>query len=207
MSKPAAALSHTGPKDYQGAKLGMWIFLFTELLFFGGLFILYSSYRAIYPHDFHEGGRHLNVVLGVVNTVFLLTSSLTVAVSISALRKGNRRLTLQCLGATIVLGVLFLANKYIEWSEEIRRGIYPNGPELEKLPNGEKIFYGLYYSMTGLHGLHVLAGVAVLTVMLAFVIKNRVTATDYVKLENAGLYWHLVDVIWIFLLPMLYLAA
>jgi cytochrome c oxidase subunit III len=207
MSKPAVALSHTGHKDYQGAKLGMWIFLFTELLLFGGLFILYSSYRAIYPQDFHQGGRHLNVVIGVVNTVFLLTSSLTIAVAISALQKGNRRLTLRCLGATIVLGTLFLANKYIEWSEEIRRGIYPNGPGLEKLPNGEKIFYGLYYSMTGLHGLHVLAGVVVLTVLFAFILRNRVTTADFVKLENAGLYWHLVDVIWIFLLPMLYLAA
>ena len=206
MSRPAAH-SHPVHKDYQGAKLGMWIFLFTELLLFGGLFILYSSYRAIYPHDFHAGGQHLNAAIGVINTVVLLTSSLTVAVAISALQKGNRRLTLQCLGATIVLGILFLANKYIEWSEEIRRGIYPNGPELERLPNGEKIFYGLYYAMTGLHGLHVLAGVAVLAVMLAFVWRNTVTATDYVKLENAGLYWHLVDVIWIFLLPMLYLAA
>ena len=206
MSKPAAH-SHPVHKDYQGAKLGMWIFLFTELLLFGGLFVLYSSYRAIYPHDFHVGGQHLNAVIGIVNTVVLLTSSLTIAVAISALQKGNRTLTLRCLSATIALGILFLINKYFEWSEEIRRGIYPNGPELEKLPNGEKIFYGLYYSMTGLHGLHVLAGVAVLSVMLAFVLRDRVTATDYVKLENAGLYWHLVDVIWIFLLPMLYLAA
>jgi len=206
MSRPASH-SHAVHKDYQGAKLGMWIFLFTELLLFGGLFILYSTYRAIYPHDFHAGGQHLNAVIGIINTVVLLTSSLTVAVALSAIQKGSRRLTLQCLGATIVLGILFLANKYVEWSEEIRRGIYPNGPELEKLPNGGKIFYGLYYAMTGLHGLHVLAGVAVLAVMLAFVWKNRVTATDYVKLENAGLYWHLVDVIWIFLLPMLYLAA
>jgi cytochrome c oxidase subunit 3 len=206
MSRPASH-SHAVHKDYQGAKLGMWIFLFTELLLFGGLFILYSTYRAIYPHDFHAGGQHLNAVIGIINTVVLLTSSLTVAVALSAIQKGSRRLTLQCLGATIVLGILFLANKYVEWSEEIRRGIYPNGPELEKLPNGGKIFYGLYYAMTGLHGLHVLAGVAVLAVMLAFVWKNRVTTTDYVKLENAGLYWHLVDVIWIFLLPMLYLAA
>ena len=91
--------------------------------------------------------------------------------------------------------------------EEIGRGIYPNGPALRKLPDGEKIFYGLYYSMTGLHGLHVLAGVIALSIVLDFVRRERITSSDFNKLENVGLYWHLVDVIWIFLLPLLYLAA
>jgi cytochrome c oxidase subunit 3 len=203
----AAAQPHAIHKDYEGSKLGMWIFLFTEILLFGGLFLLYSVYRAKYPHEFHAGGQHLNAVIGVINTVVLLTSSLTVAVSISALRKGNRRLTLRCLAATVFFGLVFLGNKYIEWSAEIRGGIYPNGPELLKLPDGEKIFFGLYYSMTGLHGLHVLVGVLVLSLTYVFVGRNRITATDYSRLENAGLYWHLVDVIWIFLLPLLYLAA
>ena len=108
---------------------------------------------------------------------------------------------------TIAFGLLFLVNKYIEWMQEIRRGIYPNGPALLKLPDGEKIFYGLYYSMTGLHGLHVLAGVIALSVTLDFVRREKITSSDYGKLENVGLYWHLVDVIWIFLLPLLYLAA
>jgi cytochrome c oxidase subunit 3 len=147
------------------------------------------------------------MVIGVINTVILLTSSLTVAVSITAIQRGNRKLTLLCLTTTILFGVAFLVNKYFEWSEEISRGIYPNGPELLKLPDGEKIFYGLYYSMTGLHGLHVLAGIVLLAVVLNFVWRQKVSSTDFNKLENAGLYWHLVDVIWIFLLPMLYLAA
>jgi cytochrome c oxidase subunit 3 len=202
-----AAGSHPAHKDYEGSKLGMWIFLFTEILLFGGLFLLYSAYRAKYPQDFHQAGQHLNMVIGVINTVILLTSSLTVAVSITAIQKGNRKLTLLCLTTTILFGVAFLVNKYFEWSGEIRRGIYPNGPELLKLPNGEKIFYGLYYSMTGLHGLHVLAGIVLLAVVLNFVWRQKVSSTDFNKLENAGLYWHLVDVIWIFLLPMLYLAA
>ncbi len=202
-----AATPHPAHKDYQGSKLGMWIFLLTEILLFGGLFLLYSVYRAKYPLDFHNGGQHLNVVIGVANTVILLTSSLTVAIAISAIQLGNRKLTLGCLGITIAFGLWFLVNKYIEWSAEIRRGIYPNGPALMKLPDGEKIFYGLYYSMTGLHGLHVIAGITVLTFMLVFVSRNKITATDFNKLENAGLYWHLVDVIWIFLLPLLYLAA
>ncbi len=202
-----SAAGHPVHKDYQGAKLGMWLFLFTEILLFGGLFLLYSAYRARYPLDFHTGGQHLNTFIGVANTVILLTSSLTVAIAISAMQRGNRKLVMLCIGATIAFGLLFLVNKYIEWMEEIRRGIYPDGPALLKLPDGEKIFYGLYYSMTGLHGLHVLAGVIALSITLDFVRRQKITSTDFSKLENVGLYWHLVDVIWIFLLPLLYLAA
>jgi cytochrome c oxidase subunit 3 len=194
-------------KDYEGAKLGMWLFLFTEILLFGGLFILYSVYRAKYPLDFHHGGQHLNMLLGVTNTIILLTSSLTAAVSLTAIQKNNRRLTMLCLAATIVLGATFLLNKYFEWSAEIRQGIYPNSPELLRRPGGTQLFFGLYYSMIGLHGLHVLAGIIVLSVMLALVGRRAITSADFTKLENAGLYWHLVDVIWIFLLPLLYLAA
>jgi cytochrome c oxidase subunit 3 len=204
-SIPAAP--HTVHKDYEGAKLGMWLFLFTEILLFGGLFLLYSAYRAKYPLDFHNGGQHLNAVIGVANTVILLTSSLTVAIAISALQQKNKKLSMICLACTIVFGLLFLVNKYFEWSSEIARGVYPNGPELLKLPDGEKIFFGLYYCMTGLHGLHVIAGLVVLSIILDFVRREKITSTDFTKLENAGLYWHLVDVIWIFLLPLLYLAA
>ena len=203
----APALPHPVHKDYQGAKLGMWLFLFTEILLFGGLFLLYSVYRSTYPLDFHTGGQHLNTFIGVANTFILLTSSLTVAVAISAMQMGNRKLTMVCLGFTIALAIMFLVNKYIEWMEEIRRGIYPNGPALLKLPAGEKIFYGLYYSMTGLHGLHVLAGILALSFILDFVRREKITSADCTKIENVGLYWHLVDVIWIFLLPLLYLAA
>ena len=200
--------SHEGHhKDYEGGKLGMWLFLFTEILLFGGLFILYSSYRMRYPLEFHSAGQHLNVVIGVVNTIILLTSSLTVAVSISAIQKGDRRLAISGLAATIVLGIAFLVDKYIEWSAEIHHGLYPNSPVLMKRPNGDQIFFGLYYSMTGLHGLHVVAGVVLLSVMLCLVLKQKITGTDFNRLENAGLYWHLVDVIWIFLLPLFYLAA
>jgi cytochrome c oxidase subunit III len=194
-------------RDYESAKLGMWLFLFTEILLFGGLFILYSAYRARYPMEFHDGGQHLNVFIGVANTLILLTSSLTAALSITAIRKGDRRVTILCLAATIVLGTLFLINKYIEWSGEIRHGLYPNSPILSQQPKGEQIFFGLYYSMTGLHGLHVFAGITALSFILVFVIRGKITCTDFSKLENTGLYWHLVDVIWIFLLPLFYLAA
>ena len=202
-----STVPHHEHRDYEGSKLGMWLFLFTEILLFGGLFILYSANRARYPIEFHNGGQHLNVVIGVANTIILLTSSLTVALSISAIRKSDRKISIRGLAATIVLGVAFLINKYIEWSTEIHNGLYPNSPVLTQRPHGDQIFFGLYYSMTGLHGLHVVAGIVLLSIMFILMIRQRITSTDFNKLENAGLYWHLVDVIWIFLLPLFYLAA
>jgi cytochrome c oxidase subunit 3 len=203
-SPPVQAGKH---KDYEGSKLGMWLFLFTEILLFGGLFILYSAYRSRYPNEFHQGGQDLNAFIGVANTFILLTSSLTMALSIAAIQKGNRKLSIGCLGCTIVFGAVFLINKYIEWSGEISRGLYPNSPELLQEPHGKQIFFGLYYSMTGLHGLHVMAGIILLSVMLGFLIRRRISSENFNRLENSGLYWHLVDVIWIFLLPLFYLAA
>jgi cytochrome c oxidase subunit 3 len=199
---------HAGEhKDYESSKLGMWLFLFTEIVLFGGLFILYSAYRAKYPNEFHQGGQDLNAVIGVANTFILLTSSLTMAIAIAAIQRGNRRLSVGCLSATILFGIVFLVNKYIEWSGEIHHGLYPNSPQLLQEPHGMQIFFGLYYSMTGLHGLHVLAGIILLSVMLTLLIRKRISSVDFNRLENSGLYWHLVDVIWIFLLPLFYLAA
>lgn len=202
-----SAAAHGEHRDFEGARLGMWLFLFTEILLFGGLFLLYSAYRSEYPRDFHNGGQHLNAVIGVANTAVLLTSSLTVALAVAALRRGERRLSRLCLGVTVALGCLFLVNKYFEWSAEIRRGMFPNAPQLLERPGGEQLFYGLYYSMTGLHGLHVLAGIVLLSVMLALLRKKSEARSYYTQLYNSGLYWHLVDVIWIFLLPLFYLAA
>jgi len=209
MNDPAAQTlsDHGEHKDYEGSKLGMWLFLFTEIVLFGGLFILYSAYRSVYPLDFHEGGRHLNAGIGVANTVILLTSSLTMALSIAAIQRGSRKLSVGCLSVTIVFGAVFLINKYVEWSGEIQKGLYPNSLELLQQSNGTQIFFGLYYSMTGLHGLHVLAGIVVLAFMLAWLARGKISQSDFNRLENSGLYWHLVDVIWIFLLPLFYLAA
>jgi cytochrome c oxidase subunit 3 len=203
-SSPVQAGKH---KDYEGAKLGMWLFLFTEIILFGGLFILYSAYRSSYPIDFHESGHHLNALIGIANTFLLLTSSLTMALSIAAIQKGDRKLSICSLSVTIIFGIMFLFNKYIEWSGEIQNGLYPNSPELLAQSNGKQIFFGLYYSMTGLHGLHVFAGIVLLIVMLTWVIRGKISQSDFNRLENSGLYWHLVDVIWIFLLPLFYLAA
>jgi len=194
-------------RDYTGAKIGMWLFLFTEIILFGGLFIVYAAFRSKFPHEFHDAGGELNVVLGVTNTVVLLTSSLTMALSISALQQARLRHATLFLSTTIGLGSLFLVNKYVEWSAKIAHGLYPGSAHLLERAPGERLFFGLYYTMTGLHGIHVIAGIVLLSVMLVLLRRGRITPEDFVKLENSGLYWHLVDVIWIFLLPLFYLAA
>ena len=194
-------------REDTSAKLGMWLFILSELLLFGGMFILYSAYRYKDPVNFHHASRQLEILLGTLNTIILLTSSLCVAASITALRKGERRLSMVLLMATIALGLLFLGNKGFEWGTRIEHGIYPNSPTLLARAKGEILFFGLYYVMTGLHGLHVLVGVCILSVMLILIDKNRLNQMRFIPLENAGLYWHLVDIIWIFLYPLFYLIT
>jgi cytochrome c oxidase subunit III len=194
-------------KDYIGSKIGMWIFLLSEVILFGGLFILYAAYRYKFRGDFHLAAMELDKILGTLNTLILLTSSLTMALSIASIRKGLRTPSLAYLAVTVLLGLLFLLNKYFEWSAKAGHGIYPNSPDLLGRSSGEVLFFGLYYAMTGLHGLHVLVGVGILSVMCLFVVKGRIQRTDFILLENSGLYWHLVDIIWIFLFPLFYLIT
>ena len=194
-------------RDDVGARLGMWLFILSELLLFGGLFILYSAYRYKNPGDFHHASGELEVVLGTLNTIILLTSSLTMAASITAIQRGHRRLSVVLLSATMALGLLFLVNKGFEWGAKIDHGIYPNSPGLLARPKGEILFFGLYYVMTGLHGLHVLVGVGVLSVMLILLMRRKIDQSHFTPFENSGLYWHLVDIIWIFLYPLFYLIT
>jgi cytochrome c oxidase subunit 3 len=209
VAKPAAAdAAHpAGHRDYGGAKLGMWIFVFTELILFGGLFVAYGMYRFMHARDFHHASGELNVTIGVINTLVLLTSSLTMVLSIVALRLRRKGQAMAFLATTMGLGCVFLVNKFFEWSAKIHHGLYPGAEHLMQRPPGERLFFGLYFGMTGLHGLHVTVGVVVMTVMLVLMARDRIRHDDFIKLENAGLYWHLVDVIWIFLLPLFYLAA
>ncbi len=200
-------VTHAEHRDYAGAKLGMWIFVFTELVLFGGLFIAYSVYREMHPHDFHHASGELNVTLGVINTLVLLTSSLTMVLSIVAIRLRRKGQSMLFLGSTMLLGCIFLVNKFFEWRAKFHHGLYPGSEHLMARPPGERLFFGLYFGMTGLHGLHVTVGVTVMAFMMALLRKDRIRHDDFIKLENTGLYWHLVDVIWIFLLPLFYLAA
>lgn len=197
-------MSHVHRDDF-GAKLGMWLFLFTELLLFGGLFILYSVYLARYPLQFASGGHQLNVVLGTTNTVVLLTSSLFAAMSVTAIKRGEKRRTLMLLSGTIACAGIFLVIKYFEWSAKFEHGIFPNSPKLIAGPPGESVFFGLYYLTTGLHGIHVIFGGVLIGWIGTLVQRGRINQGDNVSLENVTLYWHLVDLIWIFIFPLYYL--
>jgi len=193
--------------DHETSKLGMWIFIFTEILLFAGLFIVYAVYRYINADAFFTAGKELDTTFGAVNTVILLVSSMTIAMSITAIQKNNKKLSIWLMVVTVILALAFLVNKYFEWSVKFEHGIYPGSAHLASLPQGEILFFGLYFSMTGLHALHVIAGMIFIMVVLSKTIKNKVRFDRYSILENAGLYWHLVDVIWIFLFPLFYLIV
>jgi len=191
----------SGHGDGETARLGMWLFLVTELILFGGLFLAYAYLRQLHPLDFHAGGRAMDARLGLLNTAVLITSSLSMALALEAARLGRRALSRAFQGLTLALGLTFLAIKVLEWSVKFGHGLRPGHPHLSALPPGEQVFFGLYYTMTGLHGLHVAVGLLVLGTILALRLDRPLV------LECGGLYWHLVDVVWIILLPLFYLAA
>tara|TARA_B110000014_G_C19865687_1_gene448320 strand:- start:42 stop:683 length:642 start_codon:yes stop_codon:yes gene_type:complete len=189
--------SHFDPEtEHSAAKLGMWLFLATELLLFGGLFAAYAIFRAKYPEMFLEGSASLDVVLGTVNTIILIFSSYTVAIAVSAIQENRIRLVKWMLWITIICAAIFAVNKYFEYSYKISNGITP----------GTDIFYSIYYAATGVHMLHVFIGMAVLGVLLKKVNEGRYHKGNFTAIEIGGLYWHLVDLIWIYLFPLLYLA-
>ncbi|MGB3211916.1 MAG: cytochrome c oxidase subunit 3 family protein [Desulforhopalus sp.] len=192
--------------DRTGIKIGMWLFLYSEIILFGGLFVLYAAYLHRYPDFFAEGGRELNRVIGALNTIVLLVSSFTVAASITAIQRNARKQAVGFLAFSIFCGFVFLVNKYFEWGAKIHHDIYPNSETLVSGEPGVNIFFGLYYTITGLHGLHVIIGMVLLTISLVMVLSGKVTSSRISMLDNSGLYWHLVDLIWIFVFPLFYLV-
>lgn len=268
-----AAQGH--PHDDTASKIGMWLFLFTELLLFGGLFLLFASYLHRYPAEFHLGGQNLSRVLGTTNTVVLITSSFLVAMAVGALQRGKVEFSRHCLLGTVLLAMTFLVIKSFEWGIKFGHGLYPGGDTYMTLPLGEKTFFNMYYMMTGLHAIHVIIGSllilwvwqrmrtepvkgvwyyvigavfatvfgfvvstalvhhgsipldlmqqnaslvlrnAAITIVAAVILLNllsrmgvaKVTPQRYIAVENIGLYWHLVDLIWIYLFPLFYLAV
>lgn len=187
--------------------MGMWFFLLTEIIFFGGMFLLYAIFRSQYAQAFHAAAREENLLLGTINTVILLTSSFTIALAIAAVKRGENSLSSRLQAGTILLGLAFLAIKVFEWRAKIILGIYPDSPVLLKLGKGEILFFGLYYVMTGLHGLHVLIGCILIAFMFFFTRRETINRGDYARLENTGLYWHFVDIVWIYLYPLFYLVT
>ncbi len=194
-------------RDDIGAKLGMWVFIFTEMLLFGGLFLVYAIMRSSYSTEFHQAAHHLNAFIGTINTVVLLLSSATVAMSITAVQKGNNRLAVILLFITLLCAAVFMINKYFEWGHKIHIGLYPGSDLMLTLSHGQVMFFSLYFFMTGLHMFHLVVGGIILTIVMIKVQRGTINAGRYVLLENGGLYWHLVDLIWIFLFPLLYLIT
>lgn len=181
----------------EASKLGLWTFLATEVLLFGGLFTAYVVFRLRYHDLFHAGHLSLDRVLGTVNTVVLIASSFTVALGIAAIREGKAARMRLFFLLTILLAAAFLGIKAVEYSAKLGHGITP----------GTDLFFSLYFMMTGLHGLHVIAGMAVLGWVALAAGKGRFSAAYHTPVELAGLYWHFVDLVWIYLFPMLYLIG
>lgn len=192
--------------DKTGVKIGMWIFLYSEIILFAGLFVLYAVYFHTFPEDFAKGGKELNRIFGTANTLVLLISSFTVAASITAIQRRKKGQAIGFLVFSLLCGLTFLINKYFEWGAKFHHGLYPNSDLLLDSDPGFNIFFGLYYTITGLHGLHVIIGMALLGISLVLVIREKVTDQRYAMLENSGLYWHLVDLIWIYVFPLFYLV-
>ncbi len=196
---------HAAHADPVAGRIGMWLFLFTEALLFGALFIAYTADLQLFRVEFERCSRELDRLLGAGNTLILLTSSLTMALAIAALERGRKAPALAALGATLLLAGAFLVVKAFEWGHKFAHGLYPDAPAMLDRPAGEQTFYGLYFVMTGLHALHVLGGIVAILVAAALVAKGRVRADRPGALVNIGLYWHLVDIVWIFLFPLFYL--
>jgi cytochrome c oxidase subunit III len=249
MSTVAGA--HAGEhRDDTGARMGMWLFLFTELILFSGLFLLYAVQRYRFGADFTFAAATLDTAIGTLNTAVLLSSSLTMVLAVVALQQGKRGLSVTFLSLTFCAGIAFMVNKYFEWTHKFELGLYPGSEELTLHTPGEQTFYSLYYAMTGLHGIHVLIGMGVIMAMiimtarrprrvvrlrdveraelehlgragefadegqldevqvtLLYAQNETVTERSVIRVENTGLYWHVVDVIWIFLFPLFYLIG
>jgi cytochrome c oxidase subunit III len=194
-------------RDDTASKIGMWLFLFTEMLLFAGLFIVYSVYRYKNHQAFHLAAHELNVFIGTVNTIILLVSSMTIAMSISTLQRNLKKLTLGLMSITVLLGLAFLVNKYFEWGHKIGHGLYPGSLSMAERGQGDVLFFGLYYFMTGLHALHIIIGLIFIIIMMFKIKNDKQSSNNYAQVENSGLYWHLVDLVWIFLFPLFYLIT
>jgi cytochrome c oxidase subunit 3 len=206
------ALQHhfdTLEQQQHAAQLGMWVFLMTEVLFFGGLFMAYTVYRTWYPDMFIAASHHLSIPLGAANTAVLIGSSLTMAMAVHTAQLGHRRATVMFLILTMVLGSVFLGVKVVEYADKFHHHLVP-GPNFEfaaPFTQTAQLYFSLYFAMTGLHALHMIVGIGIMTVITIQAWKGKFSADWYTPVEITGLYWHFVDIVWIFLFPLLYLIG
>ena len=198
------------------ASLGMWLFLATEIMFFGGMFCAYLVYRYWHFHEFAAGSRSLDIYLGTINTAVLICSSLTVALGVRAAQMGKQKLLVVYLLLTLVFGLAFLGIKGKEWYDKYKEHHIPGAsfnaddivkeyPQIPINQQSEQTYFSLYFAMTGLHALHMVIGVGLFSVIAYLAMKGRYNSHYYTPVENAGLYWHFVDIVWIYLFPLLYL--
>jgi cytochrome c oxidase subunit III len=201
-------------QQLEASTLGMWVFLVTEIMFFGGMFMAYIVYRHAYPDAWVHGSNHLNVVLGALNTSVLICSSLTMVLAVRSAQVGSRRGQIVNLVLTILLGSTFLVVKYFEYKEKFEHHLVP-GPSFNStgiIPIGDdpvhqQLFFSLYFMLTGVHAAHMIVGIGIMFVILIMAIRGRFSASYYTPVEVSGLYWHFVDIVWIFLFPLLYLLG
>ena len=191
------------------AKLGMWVFLLTEILLFGGLFVAYAIFRSWNPEMFYNAHKHLDVTLGTINTIVLISSSVTMAFAVRSMQLNRKKQTIVLLWSTLLLAAVFLVVKYFEYSHKIHLGQLPGKFYTFTGIEGSNphIFFSVYFVMTGLHGIHILAGMIVIGWMIYRTTQNHFSGEYYTPIELTGLYWHLVDLIWIYLFPLLYLIG
>jgi cytochrome c oxidase subunit 3 len=209
-------------QQLEASTLGMWVFLVTEVMFFGGLFMAYLLYRYWYPEAWQAGSNHLNVMLGGINTAVLICSSFTMVLAVRSAQVGSRRGQIVWLIGTILFGTTFLVVKYFEYKEKFEHHLVPGalfasptavletGHKVHDhalVGNAEQLFFSLYFIMTGIHAAHMVVGIGIMLVMLTWAWRGRFSPEYYGPVEVSGLYWHFVDIIWIFLFPLLYLLG
>ena len=213
MAEPRAAVAHQfddAEQQRSAASLGMWTFLAQEILFFGGAFCVYVVYRSLYPESFAHASHHLDVRLGTFNTAVLIASSLTMALAVHAAQTSRRGRTIAAwLVATLGLGSVFLVVKGYEYAHKFHEHLVP-GPSFS-FPGTDapraQLFFSLYFALTGLHALHMVIGIGLLVWLIRGALRERFDASYYAPVENMGLYWHFVDIVWVFLFPLLYLIG
>jgi cytochrome c oxidase subunit 3 len=197
------------PQQHEASTLGMWTFLITELMFFGGMFLGYIIYRASYAQAFAHASNHMDIVLGTINTAVLIASSLTVVLSVHAAQESKQKALLGFLALTILLGLVFLGIKFTEYYHKYAEHLVPglNFHYDGDNPGHAAIFFSFYFAMTGMHALHMLIGIGIFLVLMFAAWRGRYSKYYFTPVENAGLYWHFVDIVWIFLFPLFYLLG
>ena len=197
-------------QQLESSTLGMWVFLLTEMMFFGGMFGGYTVYRNMYPDAFASTSRYMNLTIGAINTAVLITSSLTMVLAVRSAQLGRKRALIAFLVLTLLLGCVFLSLKYVEYHEKWVDHHVP-GPSFHcadaRYAHQAQILFFLYFAMTGMHALHMIVGAGLLTTLIVMAARNRFTAEWYTPVDMIGLYWHFVDIVWIFLFPLLYLIG